>query len=531
MPILLNRRTRKRSDLSSLLEPEAVQEGSNSIPSTPANVSLEGVREDDEDSASFEPPPAELEDTFGSAALHLRRHRRTNGAATIGLVSSISSRTSFTSPSSRFTTMQMPRHSLSLPALHLTLQSALASKRYACSHLLALRFDDDDDDDGYWENVRSIMTLLSSALEDSTARLAEALEEAEKQRLQDGHPTSPSERSESPLSRDSSISPAKPPVALPFSDLRVLPAHSSFSFAPTPSSLARFAAHVDAMSSSLDDARKHLQDCIVAIREDRGSSETAFEKEAADVQHLAAMQAYEKLRRELGLALRECERGKNALSDVLEARRIAGHPIEEDEPEDELPVLSGSSAGSDDKHELTPLTPPNTTLPLHTRINGFDHAQFQTADLSSDFDQDDASMHLLFAATPHHLPPPGIEQVFESDPALGPAVTRERPKLTREERIRLMKARRESAKAGLHLASTSTLSDDSGSSRRPQSWGPTGEVVQELKDVIWKVGERRRKLAEIVATPDSNQLPNRTYPLTDSSGIPSNTTHSYDTSL
>jgi hypothetical protein len=29
-----------------------------------------------------------------------------------------------------------------------------------------------------------------------------------------------------------------------------------------------------------------------------------------------------------------------------------------------------------------------------------------------------------------------------------------------------------------------------------EKWGPGGEVVQELKDVIWKVGEKRRKMAD-----------------------------------
>jgi len=28
-----------------------------------------------------------------------------------------------------------------------------------------------------------------------------------------------------------------------------------------------------------------------------------------------------------------------------------------------------------------------------------------------------------------------------------------------------------------------------------EKWGPSGEVVQELKDVIWKVNEKRRKMA------------------------------------
>jgi hypothetical protein len=104
---------------------------------------------------------------------------------------------------------------------------------------------------------------------------------------------------------------------------------------------------------------------------------------------------------------------------------------------------------------------------------------------------DDATAHLLRMASSRHLPPQGIEQVFEAEPEPVVAFTRERSKLTREERIRAMKARRESSGHGL-------LPDDplSKSKPTPETWGPGVDVVQELKDVIWQVGERRRKMAE-----------------------------------
>jgi hypothetical protein len=71
---------------------------------------------------------------------------------------------------------------------------------------------------------------------------------------------------------------------------------------------------------------------------------------------------------------------------------------------------------------------------------------------------------------------------------------RERSKLSREERIELTKARREKREGrGSYPGST-----DEGLlvERARRGLGPGGEVVQELKDVIWKVGERRRKMAE-----------------------------------
>ena len=39
-----------------------------------------------------------------------------------------------------------------------------------------------------------------------------------------------------------------------------------------------------------------------------------------------------------------------------------------------------------------------------------------------------------------------------------------------------------------------------------ERWGPGGEVVQELKDVIWKVGEKKRKMSQQVQAPLVQQL-------------------------
>ncbi|KAL1738789.1 hypothetical protein HDZ31DRAFT_69618 [Schizophyllum fasciatum] len=91
--------------------------------------------------------------------------------------------------------------------------------------------------------------------------------------------------------------------------------------------------------------------------------------------------------------------------------------------------------------------------------------------------RDDVAATLMANA---RLTPAGAEQVFEDDSAASMARLRERPKLSREERIKAARAAREKAKEeGLPS---------------PRGFGPGGEVVQELKDVIWKVGERRRRL-------------------------------------
>jgi hypothetical protein len=139
--------------------------------------------------------------------------------------------TSSLSPSSRFTLLQTSRHPLSISALNLALQGALSAKRYTCSHLLALRFEEEEE---YWEDVRSVMTLLTTSLADATERLMEALDEAERRRIKDETPSLPS------LSREASASPSNPghesptenyspPITFTFPPI-TLPSHSPFTF-------------------------------------------------------------------------------------------------------------------------------------------------------------------------------------------------------------------------------------------------------------------------------------------------------------
>ncbi|KAG6840509.1 hypothetical protein C0991_006306 [Blastosporella zonata] len=205
---------KRRSDLTSLLQASPSPTFMTaSAPVTPATSSLPYVSEESdseyEDAHEQLPNTADGSMTFGSAALALHRKRRTVGMEAFRLpppsyFSPVSSprltpqsprtppRPSSTYVSgSRLTPVQAGRHPLSLSALHHALQNALASKRFACSHLLALRFADEEDD-GYWEDVRSVMGLLTTTLSDASSRLSEAITEVEQQKLRDQNPTPPS---------------------------------------------------------------------------------------------------------------------------------------------------------------------------------------------------------------------------------------------------------------------------------------------------------------------------------------------------
>ena len=519
-------------------------------------------------------------DQFGSAALDVKRKHMSGGLEAfrrMGYDSVASSRpsprhqTSSLSPSSRFTLLQTSRHPLSISALNLALQGALSAKRYTCSHLLALRFEEEEE---YWEDVRSVMALLTTSLVDATERLMDALDEAEKRRIKDQTPSLPS------LSREASASPSNPatsppqrtiplqsrsrspPITLPShsrslsqaqhypqplylpQSLTPIPRHlrspsastsssvppnasdSDFptiakakkpfrsieqmmSYAPMPSHLMRFAAHVDALTCALNGARDNLEQCVTALRDtasgktrDPISPDLSLDDPLADPQPqgssptttstTAAIEAYERVRKELGLAFRECERGRDHLRHHV-------HQLTTPPPQDIEDVFSGS-----DMEELPPLGHDNgTEESVEERGSMTVGALFQTsmlvanASLGLDDGDDDFSKHLESRLEDPHPKFIGVEEVFEADTEDLGGFKRERSKITREERIALAKAQRERRELG--LSSTDDWATNlSGTRHRATSSGvgPGAEVVQELKDVIWRVGERRRKMAE-----------------------------------
>jgi hypothetical protein len=547
----LKRWEKRRSDLSALLlRPSGA---AISAPTTPQRGrSLKGVEEEktnqldmsdlseqevDADAAV----PLEERGEFASAALEFQRQKRSRGieaffspthspppkytpvslqpplSTHITRLGSKSSHTTPTSPrssfsASRFTAMQIPRHPLSLHSLTLALNGALAARRYAASHLLALRFGSGDSlDDGergsesYWEDVRAIMALLTSALANATAPLIDALDAAERERLRTENPT--------PTTSHSRSSSTESPIhtsPLHQEQRRRRQAHRLSSrltsFAPLPSHLARFAAHVDALTNALDDAREHLASCVASLRDD--SSTTTATAAAAnssahtnrppmqDVVDPPALHSYERLRRELGLALRECERGRGPLLELLRP------PSADEDEEDGVPALGLDAESSDSDKDVTrarspspfSLLSPPPLLSVRT-----DAVLVREKQQQGDEEEDAAAHGDVLVVGLERLPPPGIEQVFEADADADDdsrSHRRPRPKLSRAERIAAAKARRAAAAEVVSDLGLSTFALDHGEdtigAEKQTRWGPGGDVVQELKDVIWKVGEQRR---------------------------------------
>lgn len=521
-------------------------------------------------------------DQFGRAALDTKRKHMSGGREvfrrmgydSIGSPGPSSSRhhqNSSLSPSSRFTSLQTSRHPLSISALNRALQGALSAKRYTCSHLLALRFEEEEE---YWEDVRSVMTLLTTSLVDAAERVMEALDEAEKRRVKDETPSLPSlSREVSASPSDQATSPPQRTIPLqsrPLPPLITQPSHSCsrsqtqsypqplylsqsltslphhlrshsgstsssvppnvngsdfptiakakqpfqsieqmMSYAPMPSHLMRFAAHVDALTCALNGARENLEQCLTALRDtasdknrDPTSPDVSLDDPFIDPQSQSssnttntttALDAYDRVRKELGLAFRECERGRDNL--LHHVQQLTAPP-----PQDVEDVFSGS-----DMEELPALGHDNgTEESTEDRGTTAVEALLQTSTLAANIplsleDGDESfSRHLESRLEDAHPKFIGIEEVFEADTEGSGGFKRERSKLTREERIALTKARRERKESGVSPTDDDWAENPSRTHDRKISGGigPGAEVVQELKDVIWRVGERRRKMAE-----------------------------------
>ncbi|RDX51367.1 hypothetical protein OH76DRAFT_1454933 [Lentinus brumalis] len=500
----LMKKQNRHSNVISLFQPMSP----GASPPSPVAPEQLGALEEEEQEVAEE---LESKGYFGAAALDMQRKRKSQGLETFripppsytaapprspmrGRFGAPSPTQSTPSPSllpptitssSRLTSVHTTRHPLSLSGLHVALEGALASKRYSCSHLLALRFSEDEDDT-YWEDVRSLMALLSSTFSDASTRLMEALDDAEKRRVKDEVPTPPGANNTLPYCKES----GKEMLRRSFAPMRSMAEMTSF--APMPTNMSRLAGHVDAISSALNDARDHMEECISALRNPTIHFESESDGTPAQVQDHPAFQAYDRLRKELGFALRECERGRERLLDIIAPRPIPEADDEDADASPHTPGLrqdSGSEASENEKGPVSPVPPSGAGLGLTLSIG------------QEQEHVDDATAHLLLSASSQHLPPQGAEQVFEAETGSGAPFTRPRSKMSREDRIRIMKARRVS---GLPMSSSSLAEMDGELPvEKPQreKWGPGGEVVQELKDVIWKVSEKRKRMSQQVTGP------------------------------
>lgn len=477
-------------------------------------------------------------DTFGSFALGIARSRRITAKALRDLVpdllerpysplkqpsrpSSTQSRrphsplTSPASPPSRHDSARSsPRRPRSYSSLMGSLDRAVMSRRYAASHLLALRFDEGSSD-VYWEDVASVMKLFSKALLDASSSLAEALNQYLVARMAEQVPTPPSKIKHSSDVRGNGlqdifgmpISPLPSPPAV----IRRLPSVELSSFAPMPTDLAQFAAHMDAMARSIEAAQKELRACLTALqspppsrddqkRATRDRNDLSVSRTDPLTQQV--MDSYARLRRELGIALRECERSKVPLTSALHINTPRGR---DNGDEDAGPPPSGVEAPS---NETTPISPAlsNSSLPYTAELeSGVDNTTqaMLNADVFDDFinskwleNEKAGAGPLLGGSGKNPFAQPDPEQVYEATIPPATVQLREKSKLSRAERIRQMRERRAAGGATVLSDIPGSSSDERASEKNGKSGrgqlGPGGDVVLELKSVINLVSEKRR---------------------------------------
>ncbi|KIK04588.1 hypothetical protein K443DRAFT_120938 [Laccaria amethystina LaAM-08-1] len=216
---------------------------------------------------------------------------------------------------------------------------------------------------------------------------------------------------------------------------------------------------------------EYLKQCVAALKEDPTSaSNTRSLRHSRSLNHLVedfaveehpALQAYERLRL------------TNAMIRTVFRVTGLGQGVSDDSDKQD-PTSPSEDEGDPVRNAgLTVVSPDSGEVVL-----------------------DDATQHLLLGTSTQHLPLPGAEQVFEADTGGGVVFSRERSKLTRGERIKMAKARRESGGGGIGLGFSTDLFV--AEKRGIEKWGPGGEVVQELKDVIWTFGEQSSRSTDVV---------------------------------
>ncbi|KAJ6526219.1 hypothetical protein DFH09DRAFT_1415806 [Mycena vulgaris] len=160
----------------------------------------------------------------------------------------------------------------------------------------------------------------------------------------------------------------------------------------------------------------HLAECIAALRDTTSSLALPLRWRRLCTFWLLlmqasteppALQAYEQLRRELGFALRECERRPEWLLNV--------------EKKEDVPLLEHNMSDECESDKL------EEALPMD-EVHGHDTVVVGPAE--GDRHGDDAMGHLLLGALAGHLPCLGVEQVFESEAKVG-IFAWEQSKLTR----------------------------------------------------------------------------------------------------
>jgi len=403
--------------------------------------------------------------------------------------------------------------------------------------------EDDEEDDAldaeiaydpaYWEDVRSVLGLFKTALEDGVEKLKDAFPEAIFPSATPSPPeeTTPSIPSTTAVVTPASVRAAPQDLLVESSDVReeigrtnellgILKggkagrgAGSDAGFAPMPSQLARFVRHMETMQNALMEAQAALRESVQMLASSSASASTSISSSSSvdgptpTVQEQEA--GYDRLRSALGVAFRECERGRSPLVDHLRPSNVGlglrmGETIPEElEDSDHLRESMPQLIHDDNDDQERSSTESTAPHPHGVAGDGDGEPLAAIVEGSRPVDEPESRAHAptLQQLLEQAFVPEGREQVFEAEPPSQPQVEfdRKRPTLSREERIKLVKARR----ANTDLPDPGNGKGDGKNVKKRKSRVGL-DVIQELKDVIWQVGERRRRSGRSATSPPTS---------------------------
>jgi hypothetical protein len=306
---------------------------------------------------------------------------------------------------------------LTLPGLKAACLGVHMKRRKVACCLLGLRFDQDDE---YWMEVKRVLDDLVLGI-DSAVELLQAAEQEAKV-------------------SDSTLRPVQQQTTVPPWLTGVHSTADRPDYAPRTSDHALLNQQIENLEATLHQTWTDLQ----AMRSGIDSTD-----------HLG--HSWTGIRSDLGELICHWERGKDIVSRLDASNRsdLAGNEGEEGDLE---PLPTFLRAWDED---------------LEPSSNATDSVRSTSVDTHDTFSSHAHDMSLLDTLATEILPPPGQDTVFESVPM---PVNIQRSRLTREERIKLMKEARESAPQPVEARGVAEMG---------------GDVVGELKSMIGIIRKRK----------------------------------------
>lgn len=331
---------------------------------------------------------------------------------------------------------------LTLPALKASCLGVHMKRRRMACCLLGLQFDQVEE---YWNTARDTLRDLVASITTEVTELNAALANVREVQV---------------AVRNNLADPLPPPWAIDNTT-----DGGFIDFAPRTSDHETLNKHVEIMEQSLNSAWAELQ----AVKQTMSSTN-------------GLMEEWTKVRGRLGELIREWERGKEIVSRMEPLPPHSSNGDEDTDQDDSMPLIPAFiKAWDDDEPKLD---------------------ASQSSDLSScTTDMELSGNDLDYGSGTDYLPPPGQDMVFESTPLSVDESTIARSKLSREERIKLVKEARDK---GMTVGDMLNTRDQDGmtnghpNARQVMEMG--GKVVGELKGMIGMI-RRRKGLDEDTPTP------------------------------